>query len=61
MFTFFDIIGRRIIFPFQNASRNVCKLLVGNKIDCEEDYKVISTEKGKEVYSQWYIMSKIRK
>jgi len=32
----------------QNESKNVCKLLVGNKIDCEEDYKVISTEKGKE-------------
>lgn len=32
----------------QNASPNVCKLLVGNKIDCEEELKVISTRKGSE-------------
>lgn len=47
-FAIFIIIELFLFFSFQNASPDVCKVLVGNKIDCDDE-RVIDTDKGKSV------------
>ena len=42
-------------FSFQNASPDVCKVLVGNKIDCDDE-RVIDTDKGKSVGLVFFII-----
>ena len=37
----------QLIF-LQNASPDVCKVLVGNKLDCEDE-RIIETDRGKSV------------
>ena len=42
-------------FSSQNASPDVCKVLVGNKIDCDDE-RVIDTDKGKSVGLVFFII-----
>ena len=44
-----------LFFSFQNASPDVCKVLVGNKIDCDDE-RVIDTDKGKSVGLVFFIL-----
>ena len=43
-----------VFFSSQNASPDVCKVLVGNKIDCDDE-RVIDTDKGKSVGLVFFI------
>ena len=36
------------VSSIQNASPDVCKILVGNKLDCEDE-RIIDTHRGKSV------------
>ena len=44
-----------VFFSSQNASPDVCKVLVGNKIDCDDE-RVIDTDKGKSVGLVFFIL-----
>lgn len=44
-----------VFFSSQNASPDVCKVLVGNKIDCDDE-RVIDTDKGKSVGLVFFII-----
>ena len=44
-----------VFFSFQNASPDVCKVLVGNKIDCDDE-RVIDTDKGKSVGLVFFLL-----
>ena len=44
-----------IIISLQNASPDVCKVLVGNKLDCEDE-RIIEIDRGKAVSVVWPVL-----